>query len=112
MPDRIVYLILGLCGVSFVISFLATAIVKRVAPRVGFVDKPGHRKIHTNPKPLGGGIAIFWAMTIPLIAGLIMIRIADPSSLDKTKVEQVQAYRRGAIEQTPLALSIIVTALA
>jgi hypothetical protein len=38
------FLILGLLVMSFAISFFATATVKRVAPRVGFVDKPGHRK--------------------------------------------------------------------
>ena len=31
--------------------------MKRIAPRLGFVDKPGGRKIHSNPKPLGGGVA-------------------------------------------------------
>ena len=31
----------------------------RLAPRVGLVDKPGHRKIHAAPKPLGGGAGIF-----------------------------------------------------
>ena len=53
--------ILALGATSLVISWLLTAVMIRVAPRVGFVDKPGHRKIHSNPKPLGGGVAIFWA---------------------------------------------------
>jgi UDP-N-acetylmuramyl pentapeptide phosphotransferase/UDP-N-acetylglucosamine-1-phosphate transferase len=30
-----------------------------LAPKWGFMDQPGGRKIHRNPIPLGGGIAIF-----------------------------------------------------
>ncbi len=114
MSDRIIHLILGLCGVSFVVSWITTGMVKRIAPKVGFVDKPGHRKIHSNPKPLGGGVAIFWAVAIPLIAGLLVIRIYDPSESKAISPENaalVRDYRGGAIEQTPLAAAILVTTL-
>jgi UDP-GlcNAc:undecaprenyl-phosphate GlcNAc-1-phosphate transferase len=66
--DFMTFAILGLGVVSFVISWLATFAMIRVAPRIGFVDKPGHRKIHHNPKPLGGGVAIFLGVVIPLLA--------------------------------------------
>jgi UDP-GlcNAc:undecaprenyl-phosphate GlcNAc-1-phosphate transferase len=59
--------ILGLALGSFVISWIATFAMIRIAPRVGFVDRPGHRKIHSNPKPLGGGVAIFLGVVIPLL---------------------------------------------
>lgn len=62
-------LALGIC--SFLISWAGTALVKRWAIRVGFVDKPGHRKIHDVPKALGGGIAIFWAVALPIIGVLL-----------------------------------------
>jgi len=64
-------LIVCLCGVSFVLSWLFTAAMKRIAPRWGFVDNPGHRKIHIQPKPLGGGVAIFWAFALPVAAVLV-----------------------------------------
>ena len=38
--------ILGLLAVSFAISWVLTFDMKRLAPRLGFVDKPGGRKIH------------------------------------------------------------------
>lgn len=65
------YAILGLGAVSFVISWIVTFAMIRIAPRIGFVDKPGHRKIHANPKPLGGGVAIFLAIFLPLLACMI-----------------------------------------
>src|SRR5947209_14012177 len=61
--------ILGLAVVSFVISLVATFAMRRIAPRIGFVDKPGHRKIHHQPKPLGGGVAILLGIGVPMLAG-------------------------------------------
>jgi UDP-GlcNAc:undecaprenyl-phosphate GlcNAc-1-phosphate transferase len=57
--------------VSFVLSWIGTFAMKRLAPVIGFVDKPGGRKIHANPKPLGGGVAIFWAVALPLLGVLL-----------------------------------------
>ena len=63
--------ILGLIVLSFAISWILTFALKRVAPRLGFVDKPGGRKIHANAKPLGGGVAIICSFAIPLMAALV-----------------------------------------
>ena len=60
-------LVICLMVVSGVLSLGLTAMVRRVALRVGFTDKPGHRKIHHSPKALGGGIAILLAMVIPMV---------------------------------------------
>src|SRR3954451_12083108 len=99
--------ILGLGVVSFVLSWVGTMGMKHLAPRIGFVDKPGHRKIHSNPKPLGGGVAIFWAVALPLLCVLIIlnsITIATRSSIQA-------AYFSGAVHQTPLALCLLATML-
>src|SRR5215212_3255254 len=95
--------ILGLIVLSFVISWVLTFAVKRIAPRLGFVDKPGGRKIHANPKPLGGGVAIFWAFALPFVAALLYARLArggDP------------ALYGGIMLKTSLAVAIIVATLA
>lgn len=63
--------ILALGVASLVISWLLTFAMIRIAPRLNFVDKPGHRKIHHVPKPLGGGVAIFTAIFLPLLAVVI-----------------------------------------
>lgn len=54
---------------SFVLSLALTRGMIWLAPRIGFVDAPGHRKIHANPKPLGGGVAIFLSFALSLIIG-------------------------------------------
>lgn len=71
-------LILALIVPGFFLSLIATALVKRAALRIGFVDKPGQRKIHSNPRPLGGGIALFLAITIPLTVALLYVRLNHP----------------------------------
>ncbi|MGV3774844.1 MAG: glycosyltransferase family 4 protein, partial [Verrucomicrobiales bacterium] len=37
--------------------------------KVGLVDDPGHRKIHTTPIALAGGIAVLAAIILPLVVG-------------------------------------------
>jgi UDP-GlcNAc:undecaprenyl-phosphate GlcNAc-1-phosphate transferase len=46
------------------ISFLLTAVLLRWAPRLGLVDMPSARKVHSRPVPRGGGLAIFVAVAL------------------------------------------------
>ncbi|MDO5552409.1 MAG: MraY family glycosyltransferase [Planctomycetia bacterium] len=52
---------------AFVVSYVSCLIVRRWAPRLGLVDKPGYRKIHDAPVPTGGGLAIWLAVILPLL---------------------------------------------
>lgn len=45
--------------IAGITTYLATFLVKKFAVKVGAVDFPNHRKIHTIVKPRLGGIAIF-----------------------------------------------------
>lgn len=45
------------------------------ARRIGWVDRPGERKIHTQPTPLIGGFAIYGGY----VASLILLDVAWPS---------------------------------
>ncbi|HUG91220.1 MAG TPA: MraY family glycosyltransferase [Planctomycetaceae bacterium] len=53
---------------ALVISALATAAMRRLAPRVGLIDQPAARKVHFAPTPLGGGVGIWLGVVIPLAA--------------------------------------------
>ena len=48
-----------LFGLPLVISWLLTALLIPWAPRLGLVDYPSDRKVHVQPTPRGGGLAIF-----------------------------------------------------
>lgn len=103
MPQHslILFALLGLLIAAFLLAWIAVWAMKRIAPRIGFVDKPGHRKIHHNPKPLGGGVGIFLGVAVPLLVGLAVVNLLPPpEGIDP-------GYWSGARQQTPLALALV-----
>jgi UDP-GlcNAc:undecaprenyl-phosphate GlcNAc-1-phosphate transferase len=54
-------------------SLLITGLAKRTAARLGLMDQPGHRKVHTQVTPRNGGIGIFWGIATPIVFGLLAI---------------------------------------
>jgi UDP-GlcNAc:undecaprenyl-phosphate GlcNAc-1-phosphate transferase len=61
---------------SLVVSLAAAYLVRRWAPRWGLVDRPGHRKVHSTPTPLGGGLAVFAGIVLPLALGYLLLLVA------------------------------------
>ena len=62
--------------VVFVAAFAATgcvtALIRRVAPRVGLTDPPDtHRKVHKEVTPLGGGLAL--VLTLCGVLGVLLL---------------------------------------
>ena len=45
----------------------------RWSRRRGWLDDPGHRKIHVEPVPLAGGLAVFTGMAAVLVLGLLAV---------------------------------------
>ncbi|MFO7956133.1 MAG: MraY family glycosyltransferase [Candidatus Brocadiia bacterium] len=66
---------------SFLLSLILTLIVRAGARRAGFMDRPGGRKHHAGAVPLGGGVAILLATTLPVLGAGILSRLwaSDPS---------------------------------
>jgi UDP-GlcNAc:undecaprenyl-phosphate GlcNAc-1-phosphate transferase len=111
---NLVFAILCLAPISFAISFFMTLVMKNLSPRIGFVDKPGHRKIHPNPKPLGGGVAIFLGFALPVMIGLAVIHFIRPPTVAAARAaiqpSAMPAYWSGVRERTPVALEMIAAA--
>lgn len=69
----------GLVLASFILGALLSGLARRVAPRFGLVDRPGGRKAHRAPTPMGGGVAI-WLATVSIIAlGAAALAILGPA---------------------------------
>jgi UDP-GlcNAc:undecaprenyl-phosphate GlcNAc-1-phosphate transferase len=104
--------IFTLAAFSFLISWFVTWLMKQVSPRIGFVDRPGGRKIHANPRPLGGGVAIFCGFTLPVLAGLIVVALHHPSAAPAwDQAAHVNAaYWSGARQRSPMMFGFIVAA--
>ncbi|HIU64607.1 MAG TPA: undecaprenyl/decaprenyl-phosphate alpha-N-acetylglucosaminyl 1-phosphate transferase [Candidatus Avacidaminococcus intestinavium] len=54
-------------AIALVISFLLTPYVKKLAFKIGAVDKPDERKVHTRVMPRLGGLAIFVAFLLSVV---------------------------------------------
>jgi UDP-GlcNAc:undecaprenyl-phosphate GlcNAc-1-phosphate transferase len=54
------------------LALLATPLVIRLARRIGAVDYPGVRSIHTRPVPRIGGVAIYLSATCVIVALLFL----------------------------------------
>ena len=66
---------IGLFLVAFVVSVVVTWLARRYALRLGLMDAPGHRKVHTVSTPRNGGIGIFWGFALPLVVGICVIPV-------------------------------------
>ena len=75
------------------VSFVATPIVRRAAMRMGAVDVPDDRKVHTTPTPSLGGIAIFLGVAAGLAVAWI---IGDFRELFRTSSEPLGVIGAGA----------------
>jgi UDP-GlcNAc:undecaprenyl-phosphate GlcNAc-1-phosphate transferase len=62
---------LGIGLISFVaamaLALVLTPLVKKLAIRIGAVDLPNHRKVHTRIMPRLGGVAIYASFTVGLL---------------------------------------------
>ncbi|MBI5686070.1 MAG: undecaprenyl/decaprenyl-phosphate alpha-N-acetylglucosaminyl 1-phosphate transferase [Verrucomicrobia bacterium] len=66
---------------SFIIAAVAalalTPLARIVSRRFGFLDDPGHRKIHAEPMPLLGGVAVFAAVVVGVLAAGPAVVVED-----------------------------------
>jgi UDP-GlcNAc:undecaprenyl-phosphate GlcNAc-1-phosphate transferase len=71
-----VYLLLGLG--SAILALILTPVIGRGSARLGLVDAPGGRKVHTQPVPRTGGVAV----TIAASLSLALVFALAPVPLD------------------------------
>jgi UDP-GlcNAc:undecaprenyl-phosphate/decaprenyl-phosphate GlcNAc-1-phosphate transferase len=65
-------------AVGLIASMGLTVPVRQLALRVGMVDRPGPRKVHLQPIPLLGGLAIYCGVLIALLAtlrGAVLVQV-------------------------------------
>ena len=64
-----IWLVLGAMVPSMFVCWAAGGLLRRLGPRIGLLDRPGHRKVHATPMPTGGGLAIWLGIVVPLGLG-------------------------------------------
>lgn len=115
--------------VSFIIVFAGVPVLRRMALRIGFVDRPSPRKIHRKPVPLMGGAAIYAAVTVTFIlyqgitglsltvavGGLALVAIGLTDDAFKAKGRDFPVWPRVvgylAVSMLPLSFGIRIMAV-
>jgi len=83
MPSDLMMLFVAACVVpALVISLAATAVMRKLAPRWGLIDRPTEaRKVHAQPTALGGGVGIWLGIVVPLsaiqLAAVLITRLSQ-----------------------------------
>lgn len=57
---------------AFIIAWIVTKLMRAISPKIGLIDQPAARKSHTIPTPLGGGIAIYLGVVLPLAGAQVI----------------------------------------
>ena len=60
-------------------TYLLTPWVRRLAIRAGALDIPDARRVHTEPIPRWGGLAIYIGVAMGMLAGLARLYLLAPS---------------------------------
>jgi UDP-GlcNAc:undecaprenyl-phosphate GlcNAc-1-phosphate transferase len=68
------------------VNFLLTPLAIRLAHRYGFLDRPGHRKIHDAPIPQLGGAAMTASILLALGITLLLFQPFSFASQDMTRL--------------------------
>ncbi|HZO74330.1 MAG TPA: MraY family glycosyltransferase [Ktedonobacteraceae bacterium] len=84
LPD-VVVLLLGSVS-AFILAYLLTFVVIKLCRKMGWLDQPEERRVHTVAVPRLGGVAMFLAFVIASIF------FYEPGDLNKTQVIFGQTY--------------------
>ncbi len=86
---------------SALLAWAAAYLVRRKAADWGLVDQPGARKVHTIPTPLGGGLAIYLGVVVPLLAGLLGLRLVAEGVVPASALPTIaQTHLAGLVAQS------------
>jgi UDP-GlcNAc:undecaprenyl-phosphate/decaprenyl-phosphate GlcNAc-1-phosphate transferase len=101
--------VLALIPIAFAISLPLTAAMMLLGRRLKAFDSPGvagQVKAPARRVPNTGGVAIFWAIALPLIAGLAAIWLFDLRWVQQA-APAVALHLEGMRIRTPLAITLI-----
>jgi UDP-GlcNAc:undecaprenyl-phosphate GlcNAc-1-phosphate transferase len=79
--------ILVIFFISLIISLVLTPLIGKLGVRLGAIDNPGERKVHTEPIPRSGGLAIFISFIVTAcVVSRLGTNISDLISIDRRMV--------------------------
>jgi UDP-GlcNAc:undecaprenyl-phosphate GlcNAc-1-phosphate transferase len=89
---------------ALAIALIALPVWRKWCLRTGLVDDPGHRKIHDEPMPLAGGLAVMTALIVPMIFAALALWLRNalktPLLDDDTTAKLIHGAQRRGVELT------------
>jgi UDP-N-acetylmuramyl pentapeptide phosphotransferase/UDP-N-acetylglucosamine-1-phosphate transferase len=76
------------CLAAFVLSLILTRLMIYLGPKLGFIDHPDERRVHTTPIPRAGGFAILAAF----IGVIFFLEYRVPELLTSYQIESLNAF--------------------
>lgn len=95
---------------ALLISWIGGWAMRAAAPRVGLIDTPDREhKTHREATPLGGGLAVWLGVIVPLGIGSLMLLYARPESwLPSGELgDAIRAHLPGLQARLPLLWSVL-----
>jgi UDP-GlcNAc:undecaprenyl-phosphate GlcNAc-1-phosphate transferase len=78
IPERAELVYFFVFDVAFFLGLLFTPLCCKWSVKWGLLDDPGQRKIHNKPIPLLGGLAVFMAFVLTVLAGFLVLWLLGP----------------------------------
>ena len=93
---------------AFAVSVSATAALRSLAPRLGLVDAPdAARKVHVAPTPLGGGIAVWLGVVVPLSGGALLAAAWRGDLIPAGWAPPLRIHAGGVFAKLPTLLAVL-----
>jgi UDP-N-acetylmuramyl pentapeptide phosphotransferase/UDP-N-acetylglucosamine-1-phosphate transferase len=89
MPHALIAALVGLSGALVCAGALAP--IRTLARRVGWLDQPGERRVHTVPVPRLGGVALFFGFCVALCVSFVL-----PVNRFQVEIERILLLVLGA----------------
>ncbi|MFV1965882.1 MAG: MraY family glycosyltransferase [Pirellulaceae bacterium] len=98
--DATIWFLLGTMTPSFLLAWSLTYAARTLAPRWGLVDRPNQRKVHTQPTPLGGGLAIGLSVLGTFLLGQLVLRYVVNFHAERWLPEFARPHVEGMMQQS------------
>lgn len=95
----LIFMLLAVLLPSFLISLIAVGWVRGAAEKLGLLDKPGARKVHSEPIPLGGGLGIWAGVVGTLALGTLSVVAMQNTALARILPESLATNLAGLQEK-------------
>ncbi len=99
---------------AFLLSYLLTPLIRRLATHFSILDQPSGRKVHKDPIPLLGGVSIYIAFTTSILANnmldqeVLVILIASTGVMLISLVDDIRSLSATLKLVAQLAATVLV----